>query len=155
MKITTIVVLAAISNTSTAKVSGNDELESQLDFDSQVFAQLRSFPRLPNASTPRLPVSDIRLLIPDSYSDESKNRISELMGELKLHCPDCSTGGTIRGGVIIGGGATPSANPLFPVRNQLCSSDSEQVLINKNELANLRRKAAQFDLIKPGRDNDD
>lgn len=154
MKIIKIIALTSISAVCAAQDFSSYQLERQLQFDPTVVEQLQSPHRLPNASTLRLSVSDIQLRIPDRYNDENKNRVSELMRELRLLCPDCSTGGTIGGGTIIGGGAVPSANPLFPVGSQLFPTSSGQVLIDKNELSELRRKAALYDLVKAGRENE-
>ena len=154
MKMITIAALTVISSVCAAQDFGGDQLERQLQFDSSVVEQLQSVQRLSNSSTLRFPVSDTQLRIPDRYSDEKKNEISALMRELKLRCPDCSTGGTIGGVTIIGGGATQPTNPLFPTGGQLPPPNSEQVLIDKNELSELRRKAALFDLIEAGRGNE-
>lgn len=154
MKIITISALTAISAVCVAQDFDSDQSKPKFQFDSPLLEKLQSGQRLPSDIRLKFSASDIQLRIPDRYSDESRNRINELIGELRLLCPDCSTGGTVGGVTIIGGGTKPPVNPLFPVGNQLFPTNSEQVLINKSELAELRRKAAMFDLIEAGRGNE-
>ncbi len=80
-------------------------------------------------------INSIKLDIPSGLTENKKNEVKDLWRQIKEICPDCSTGGTIGGGVVVGGNP-PGGQPLFPI------SSPDTVTIPKARYDYLVEKAA-------------
>jgi hypothetical protein len=92
-------------------------------------------------------VPNLKLQIPEQYSESERENILTLMSKLKQTCPDCSTGGTIGGGTITGGNTGGSSTPLFPVTFNNPITLISKVTITLIEYNKLKKKAALYDDI--------
>lgn len=90
-------------------------------------------------------ISNLDLKVPSQYSGDDRTRIFSLLSELKQACPECSTGGTIGGGTIIGPNTGGTGTPLFPIGGGNSGGLLPTVTITKIEYDELRRKAALYD----------
>jgi len=86
---------------------------------------------------------NLELRVPSQYTEKDRENIFTLLSQLKQACPDCSTGGTVGGGIIIGGNS--GGPPLFPIGGGNRGGLIPTVTITKFEYQQLKRKAALYD----------
>lgn len=143
-------LLAYFATPASAQESLSKQLQmkmksEQLDFQSFDFSMI---PKKSKLLTKPLTIESLNLNIPSTLSPNKSKEALDLFKRLAEICPECSTGGTVGGGVVVGpnfpGSGTPTpCNKLFHSDSSLQDSNG-LVTITKKEYDSLKLAATAF-----------
>lgn len=139
------VIIAALALTTAASAQNFEQQLPQVQMQELQQLDVGGINQRFNLQRFQVEISNLDLKVPSQYTGDDRTRIFSLLSELKQACPECSTGGTIGGGTIIGGNTGGTGIPLFPIRGGNSGGLIPTVTITKAEHDELKRKAALYD----------